>query len=167
MTPDVRITLATEADVPTVLRMIRALAEYEQLAGQVMATEEQLHRALFGARPSAEVLLARVGDATVGFAVFFHNFSTFLGQPGIYLEDLFVQPEWRGHGIGQKLFGRVAELAVDRRCGRMEWAVLDWNAPAIEFYRKRGAEPLDGWTLYRLTGPSLDRAARGETATRP
>ena len=159
MTPDVRIALATEADVPVVLQMIRALAEYEQLAGQVTATEDLLRRTLFGPRAGAGVLLAYAGGEPAGLAVFFHNFSTFLGQPGMYLEDLFVQPRWRGHGIGRQLFGRVAQLAVERGCGRMEWAVLDWNAPAIGFYRKLGAEALDGWTLYRLTGRELERAA--------
>ena len=159
MTPDVRIALATEADIPVVLEMIRALAEYEQLAGQVTANEDLLRRTLFGPRAGAGALLVYADGEPAGLAVFFHNFSTFLGRPGMYLEDLFVQPRWRGYGIGRQLFGRVAQLAVEQGCGRMEWAVLDWNAPAIGFYRKLGAEALNGWTLYRLTGRELERAA--------
>ena len=161
------IRYATVKDTSTILGFIRDLAEYEKLAHEVVADEAALRATLFGVRPAAEVLIAELANQPVGFALFFQSYSTFLAKPGLYLEDLFVRPEWRGRGIGQKLFGRVAALAVDRQCGRMEWAVLDWNAPAIEFYRKRGAEALDGWTLYRLTGPGLDRAARPEIAARP
>jgi GNAT superfamily N-acetyltransferase len=160
MTDVLRIERAAPGDTPVVLRMIKALAEYEKLAPEVVATEDLLREALFEKR-SAEVVLAFAGDEPVGFAVFFHNFSTFLGRPGMYLEDLFVLPEWRGRGFGRQLFAHVASLAVERGCGRMEWAVLDWNEPAIGFYKKLGAEPMDQWTVYRLTGRALKEAARG------
>lgn len=153
-----RLAPATRADVPAVLDMIHALAEYERLGGEVVATEERLAESLFDKR-AAEVLLAWAGETAVGFAVFFHNFSTFLGRPGLYLEDLFVRPEWRGRGVGRQLFARVAEIAVERGCGRMEWAVLDWNEPAIGFYRRLGARAMDEWTVFRLTGSALERAA--------
>jgi GNAT superfamily N-acetyltransferase len=156
--PDVVIREARPEDVPVILRMIRALAEYENLSDAVTTTEEQLRDSLF-ARRAAEVLLAYAADEAAGFAVFFHNFSTFLGRPGLYLEDIFVRPEWRGRGVGTQLFARVAGLAVDRGCGRMEWSVLDWNQPAIGFYRKLGAQPMDEWTVFRLTGAALAEAA--------
>lgn len=153
----VRMTLrpATAADVPQILAFIRALADYERLLHEVAATEDALRQALFGPRPYAEVVLAEDAGAPVGFALFFHTFSTFLGQPGIYLEDLFVVPEARGMGVGKALLAELARLAVGRGCGRVEWAVLDWNAPAIGFYDSLGAKPNDEWTIYRLTGPSL------------
>lgn len=157
---ELRIETATEADVPVILGMIAALAEYEKLAHEVVATEADLRDSLF-VRRSAEVLLADVGATPVGFAVFFHNFSTFLGRPGLYLEDLFVLPEWRGLGFGKALFSHVARIAVERGCGRMEWAVLDWNEPAIGFYRRLGARAMDEWTVYRLTGRALADAAGG------
>lgn len=148
---------ATSDDVPTIARLIRALAEYERLADQVVLDEEHLREHLFGPRPFAEVLLAEDDGSVVGFALFFHNYSTFQGKPGIYLEDLFVVPEKRGGGHGKALLRAVARLAVERNCGRMEWAVLNWNEPSIGFYRSLGATPLDDWTTYRLTGEALLR----------
>jgi GNAT superfamily N-acetyltransferase len=154
-TPPPTLRLATAADVPQILAFIRALAEYERLLDQVVATEGGLRAALFGPRPYAEVVLAEDDGRPLGFALFFHTFSTFLGQPGIYLEDLFVVPEARGRGVGRALLGHLARLAVERGCGRVEWAVLDWNAPAIGFYERLGATPNSEWTVYRLTGASL------------
>ena len=154
-----RITEATERDVPVILDLIRQLAEYERLSDQVTATEDQLRRTLFGARPAAEVLLASIDQETVGFAVFFTNYSTFLARPGIYLEDLFVKPHARGRGIGKALLVRIAGLAVERGCGRVEWAVLDWNAPSIGFYKSLGAVAMDEWTTFRLTGEPLAQLA--------
>jgi GNAT superfamily N-acetyltransferase len=150
---------ATIGDVPIVLDMIKALAEYEKLAHQVVATEEQLKASLFGPRPAAEVLLAFAGDRPVGFAVYFQSFSTFLGVPGIYLEDIFVVPDSRGRGIGRRLLSMIASIAVTRGCGRLEWSVLDWNTPAIGFYRKLGSRPMDEWTVHRLTGAALEQVA--------
>ena len=150
-----RIAHATEADVPEILEMIRGLAEYEKLSHACVATIEDLRRTLFGERPAAEVLLAYDRDACAGFALFFTNYSTFLAKPGIYLEDLFVKPEARGKGFGLALLKRLAQLAVDRDCGRVEWSVLDWNEPAIGFYKQLGAQPMDEWTMFRLTGDAL------------
>lgn len=150
---------ATRADVPDILRLIRALAEYEKLAHEVVATEAALADSLFGPRPAAEVLLAEEGGRAIGFALFFQNYSTFLAKPGIYLEDLFVEPASRGHGVGKALLKAVAKIAVERRCGRFEWAVLDWNAPAIGFYQSLGAQPLADWTVMRVTGEALARLA--------
>lgn len=152
---------ATGRDVSLILAFIRELAEYEKLSHEVVATEEGLHESLFGERPAAEVLLAHLGDEPAGFALFFHNFSTFLGQPGIYLEDLYVRPEHRGAGIGWALLAYLARLAKERDCGRLEWWVLDWNEPAIRFYRRLGASPMDDWTIYRLTGAALEEMAGG------
>lgn len=146
---------ATAADVPQILAFIRALADYERLLHEVVATEDGLRQALFGPRPYAEVVLAEDAGVPVGFALFFHTFSTFLGQPGIYLEDLFVIPEARGRGVGKALLAELARLAIARGCGRVEWAVLDWNAPAIGFYDSLGARPNAEWTVYRLTGAPL------------
>jgi GNAT superfamily N-acetyltransferase len=146
---------ATAADVPQILAFIRALADYERLLHEVVATEEGLHRALFGPRPYAEVILAEEAGSPVGFALFFHTFSTFVGRPGLYLEDLFVVPEARGKGVGRALLAELARLAVARGCGRVEWAVLDWNAPAIRFYESLGARPNEAWTVYRLAGADL------------
>jgi GNAT superfamily N-acetyltransferase len=150
---------ATRADIPLVLSFIRDLAEYEKLAHEVVATEEKLAQALFGPRPYAEVLFAYEGGEPVGFALFFHSFSTFLGLPGIYLEDLFVRPAARGRGVGRGLLAHLAKLALERRCGRLEWAVLDWNEPAIGFYRALGARVMDEWHVFRLTGSPLERLA--------
>ena len=146
---------ATVADVPLVRELIEGLAEYERLRHECHATEELLHTALFGERPYAEVVIAEHRGEAAGFALFFHNFSTFLTRPGIYLEDLFVRPEHRGHGVGKALLQHLASLAVQRGCGRLEWAVLDWNESAIGFYRKLGAVPQDEWTVYRVSGDAL------------
>lgn len=146
---------AIRADVPEILRLIRALAAYEKLSGEAVATEAALAQTLFGDRPAAEVLLAEVDGRTVGFALFFQNYSTFLGRPGIYLEDLFVEPAHRGQGLGRQLLQAIARLAVERGCGRFEWAVLDWNEPAIGFYKSLGATPMADWTVMRLTGEAL------------
>ena len=153
---------ATVADVPIILELIRALATYERAPNEVTATEENLVEVLFGERPAAEVLLAFENETAVGFAVFFHNFSTWLGRPGLYLEDLFVRPEDRGKGYGRALLIQLAKIARDRGCGRMEWAVLDWNKPAIEFYRKLGAKPMDEWTVFRLTRDGIAELADAE-----
>jgi len=158
-TSALKIQNATERDVPLILSFIRKLAEYEKLSHQVVATEEQLRVNLFGAHPFAEVILAYLSDEPVGFALFFHNFSTFLARPGIYLEDLFVDPPHRGKGVGKALLIYLAKLAKQRGCGRFEWSVLDWNQPSIDFYRSLGAVPMDDWTQFRLTGDALDRLA--------
>ena len=147
------------ADVPVIAELIRALARYEKLDQEVVMTEEKLTDSLFGERPYAETLIAEDDGEPVGFALFFHNYSTFLAQPGIYLEDLFVKPEHRGAGVGKMLLERLAQLAVDRGCGRLEWAVLDWNVDAIRFYERLGAKPNAEWTVYRLTGKPLQRLA--------
>ncbi len=156
---NLRIVPAGPDDVPVILSFIRKLAEYEKLSHQVVATEDLLRETIFGARRVAEVVLAYLSDEAVGFALFFHNFSTFLGRPGIYLEDLFVDPPHRGKGVGKALLVHLAKIAVERGCGRLEWAVLDWNTPSIEFYKGLGAVPLDDWTLFRLTGETLTRLA--------
>jgi GNAT superfamily N-acetyltransferase len=155
---------AIAADTPTIAALIRALAEYERLSHKVVLEEEELRKHLFGPRPYAEVLLAEESKEIVGFALFFHNFSTFLGQPGIYLEDLFVRPDYRGRGHGKELLTTLARLAIERGCHRLEWAVLDWNEPALRFYRSLGAGPLDDWTLYRLSGDALQNVARASSA---
>ena len=154
-----QIRRACVKDVPIILELIRDLATYERAPDEVTATEEQLVDVLFGERPAAEVLLAFEGKSPVGFAVFFHNFSTWLGRPGLYLEDLFVKPEKRGKGYGRALLVELAKIARDRGCGRMEWAVLDWNEPAIKFYRALGAKPMDEWTVFRLTRDGIERLA--------
>ncbi len=159
MPPRFTIRPATVADVPTILQLIRDLAEYERAPQDVVADEEQLRAVLFGARPAAEVLLALEEEVAAGFAVYFFNFSTWLGRPGLYLEDLFVRPEKRGHGYGRRLLVRLAQIARARGCGRMEWSVLDWNEPAIGFYQKLGAKPMDEWTVYRLTGEGIAHLA--------
>jgi GNAT superfamily N-acetyltransferase len=158
--PALRIVTATERDVPVILRMIKGLAEYERLADHVTATEEQLRSTLFGARPAAEVVIGYAGHEPAGFALFFQNYSTFLAQPGIYLEDLYVAPEWRAHGFGRRLLAHLATLAVERGCGRLEWSVLDWNEPAIGFYKRLGAVPMEDWTVFRVTGDRLLALAR-------
>ena len=153
---------ATVDDVPIILRLIKDLAEYERAPNDAVATEAGLREVLFGERPAAEVLIAREKDVAVGFAVFFHNFSTWLGRPGLYLEDLFVRPEDRGKGYGRALLVRLAQIAKERDCGRMEWAVLDWNEPAINFYRTLGAAPNEEWTIYRLTRDKIAQLAASE-----
>jgi len=151
----IEIRFAERSDVPLIVHLIKSLAVYEKLESMVVATEEKVDRAMFGERPYAETIIAEVDGKPAGFALFFHNFSTFLAQPGIYLEDLFVEPEHRGSGIGRALLERLAQIAVERDCGRLEWAVLDWNKDAIGFYERLGATPNDEWTVYRLTGEAL------------
>lgn len=150
---------ATVDEVPIVLRMIRGLAEYEKMSHKVTATVEDIRESLFGEKPAAEVLLAFVGSEPVGFAVYFSNFSTFVGRAGMYLEDLYVDPDWRGRGYGRQLLARLAAVAVERGACRLEWSVLDWNEPAIRFYRSLGARSLDEWMIFRLGGDSLERLA--------
>ena len=157
-----QIRFATEDDVPLILHFIRALAEYERLHDRVVATEERLRRTLFGNPKFAEVLIAEAEEEPVGFALFFHNYSTFIGLPGIYLEDLFVDEKHRGRGYGKALLARLAKLAKERECGRVEWAVLDWNEPSINFYRRIGAVSLDDWKIFRLTGDALTALAAME-----
>ena len=161
MTDTITIRPATEQDVPTILGFIRALAKYERLEHEVVATEDSLRKTLFGPRPYAEVVFASVdGGAPLGFALFFHNYSTFLGKPGIYLEDLFVHPEARGHGVGKHLLRWLAQTAIARNCGRLEWSVLDWNEPSIAFYKRLGAVLKHEWQIFRLTGEALTGLAR-------
>jgi GNAT superfamily N-acetyltransferase len=150
---------ATAADVPVILALIRELAEYERLSHEVVADERLLRESLFGDCRVAEVLIAEESGEPLAFALFFHNFSTFLGRPGIYLEDIYVRPPARGRGIGRALLTLLARIAVERGCGRMEWSVLDWNEPAIGFYRKLGATAMDTWTVFRLTGSALEDLA--------
>ena len=154
-TTSIKIRPAVEADLPLIHALIRELAEYEKLSHVVTATEARLRETLFGPRPAAEVLIASLDSTPVGFALFFQNFSTFLAQPGLYLEDLFVRPEVRGRGIGRALLSKLAAIAVERNYGRVEWAVLDWNEPAIKFYQSLGAKPMDDWTVFRLTGEEM------------
>ena len=151
---------ATAADLPLIADLIRALAEYEKLADEVRFDEAVLGEKLFGARPYAEVLIGEVDGEALGFALFFHNFSTFEGRPGIYLEDLFVRPEARGKGLGKALLAALARLVVERGCARLEWAVLDWNEPSIGFYKSLGARPMDEWTVMRVDGPALEALAK-------
>lgn len=165
-TKSFEIRSATPDDVTIILQLIRDLAEYERAPKEVSATEKQLTDVLFGERRAAEVLLAFEGEKPVGFAVFFHNFSTWLGKPGLYLEDLFVKPDLRGKGYGRALLVHLAKIAHERGCGRMEWAVLDWNEPAIEFYKKLGAAPMNEWTVFRLTGDGIAKLAKS-TETLP
>ena len=155
---------ANEADVPAILSLIQGIAEYEKLSHEVTATESQVRESLFGARPYAECLLGCVNSEPVGFAVFFHNFSTFLAKPGLYLEDLFVRPEHRGCGLGKALIKAVAKIAVERGCGRYEWTVLDWNQPAIDFYQSLGAEMKSDWRIMRVTGEALEKMAQTHRA---
>jgi GNAT superfamily N-acetyltransferase len=154
------IRQATSDDIPLIFQLIRELAEYEKLSHEVTVTEEELRSTLFGARPVAEVVIASADDVPVGFAVFFANYSTFLGRPGLYLEDLFVRPEARGLGIGRALLEYLARLTIDRGWGRLEWRVLDWNEPSIAFYKRLGAEPLSDWTVFRVTGSSLQELGK-------
>ena len=161
MSGDITIRPAGPHEMPLVLAFIRELAGYERLEHEVLATERDLAAALSGARPYAEVVFACLDDTPVGFALFFHNFSTFLGKPGIYLEDLFVRPTARGRGVGRQLFAWLARTALERGCARLDWAVLDWNEPAIGFYRALGAVGQDDWNVMRLSGAALERLARG------
>ena len=151
--------MAESEDTAKILRFIRLLAEYEHMADQVVATEDELRRQLFDDH-RAEVLFALLDGEEIGFALFFHNFSTFLGRAGLYLEDLFVYPEYRGRGYGRALLRQLARIAVERGCGRLEWWCLDWNRPSIEFYLSLGAEPMSDWTVYRLTGETLKEMAK-------
>ncbi|MEX3932926.1 N-acetyltransferase family protein [Paraburkholderia phymatum] len=153
------IRAATPADVGAMLALMRELAEFEKLTHLFIATEEGVHDALFGARPSAEALVAERDGRIIGYALFFHNYSTFLGRRGLYLEDLYVQPAERGTGLGSKMLRHLAALAVERQCGRFEWSVLDWNQPAIDFYQKMGATVLPDWRIVRVTGDALDQLA--------
>src|SRR6266436_5212793 len=166
MQHDFEIRPARVADVPIILKLIRDLATYEQAPNEVTATEEQLVDVLFGEKPAAEVLLAFERDTPVGFAVFFYNFSTWLGRPGLYLEDLFVKPEKRGKGYGRALLVDLAKIARDRACGRMEWAVLNWNESAIKFYRALGAKPMDEWTVFRLTRDGIAELAKSDSISK-
>lgn len=157
------IRTTTADDVSTILALIRELAEYERAPNDVVATEAGLREVLFGSKPAAEVLLALENNEPVGFAVYFYNFSTWLGRAGIYLEDLFVRPDKRGLGYGRALLVRLAQIARERGCGRMEWAVLDWNDPAIQFYRTLGAEPMTEWTVFRLTSDKIAQLAESKS----
>ncbi len=154
-----RIRPASENDVPLILTFIRDLARYERLEHAVVATEDILRESLFGQPRFAEVLFGEEDGVPVAFALFFHNFSTFVGRPGLYLEDVFVKPEKRGCGYGKAMLARLASIAVERNCGRFEWAVLNWNTPAIDFYKSLGASPVDDWTIFRMTGTSLEALA--------
>jgi GNAT superfamily N-acetyltransferase len=156
----IRISPAEESQVPLIMSFVRKLAEYEKLAHKIVANEELLRASLFGPKPAAEVVIAYVNDEPAGFAIFFHNFSTFAGRPGIYLEDLFVEPKFRRKGVGKALFVYLARTAKERGCARLDWAVLDWNEPAIRFYREIGAEAMDAWTVHRLSGAKLDELAQ-------
>ncbi|HEV3410740.1 MAG TPA: GNAT family N-acetyltransferase [Chthoniobacterales bacterium] len=156
---------ATQADVPVIASLIRELAEYERAPDEAVATEEGLREVLFGDCPAAHVLLALEDDTPVAFAVYFFNFSTWLGRPGLYLEDLFVRPSVRGKGYGRALLQRLAQIAHERGCGRMEWAVLDWNEPAIGFYRKLGAKPMDEWTVFRLEREGIAKLAANSSTS--
>jgi GNAT superfamily N-acetyltransferase len=162
MNGDVRVRWAAAADVPTILRFIRELAEYERAPQEAVATDALLHEALFGARPACEAFIGEVGGVPEGFALFFHNFSTWKGKRGVYLEDLYVTPAARGRGLGKALLAAVARVAVERGCPRLEWNVLDWNEPALRFYRSVGAEPLSEWTVHRVSGEALERLSRAE-----
>lgn len=154
-----RIERATEQDIPAIVRLVRHLAEYEKLAHVMVSSENDFRQALFGPRTNAEALMAFAGDVPVGFALYFYNFSTFLGKRGVYLEDLFVEPEYRGQGIGKALLQRLASIAKDEDCSRMEWSVLTWNQPSIDFYHRLGAVTLEDWRTFRLTGEALERLA--------
>lgn len=155
-----RIVAATMLDVPQILQFIQELAEYERLQHQMVANEDMLRQALFGPRPAAEVVFLEADGEKVGFALFFHNFSTFLGRSGLYLEDLYVRPQHRGRGYGKQLLIHLANLAVERNCGRMEWSVLDWNKPALDFYKSLGAQPLNDWIVHRVSREALESLAK-------
>lgn len=154
------IKTATKNDIPLVLEFIRELAEYERMAEQVVASEESVEQSLFCESPAAEAFIGRVNNEPVAFAIIFHNYSTFVSKPGLYLEDLFVKPEQRGKGFGKTMLQFLAKLAIKRGCGRFEWAVLDWNKPAIDFYKSLGAEAMDEWTVFRLADEALENMAK-------
>jgi GNAT superfamily N-acetyltransferase len=156
---EIQIRRATPLDVPIILTFIRELATYEKLAHEVVATDDDMHVALFGERPVIEAVIATKDDEPVGYALFFPTFSTFLGKPGLYLEDLYVRPAARGLGIGRKLLEHLARITVQRGWGRFEWSVLDWNEPSIAFYKKMGATPMDEWTIFRVAGEALEKLA--------
>lgn len=159
MKDNIEIKFATESDVPLILDFIKELAEYEQMLNEVNATQDLLRETLFGGRKNAEVIIGYLDNKPVSFALFFHNYSTFLGKPGLYLEDLFVKPNVRGKGIGKRMLSYLAKLAVERDCGRFEWWVLDWNKSAVDFYESLGAKAMDEWTVYRVTGKELNDLA--------
>ncbi len=159
------IRKANPDDIPLVLSLIKEIADYENLSHEVVATEENLHDSLFGENSNTEVIIAYYNELPAGYAVFFHNFSSFIGKSGLYLEDIYVKPELRGEGVGKKIFMHLAQLAVDRNCGRMEWSVLNWNVPAINFYQKLGAVPLEEWTVYRLTESKLNMLVEREISS--
>jgi GNAT superfamily N-acetyltransferase len=154
-----RIERATERDIPAISRLVRQLAEYEKLAHAMVSSEDDFRKALFGPEKNVDALMAFADEAAVGFALYFHNFSTFLGKRGIYLEDIYVEPEYRGRGIGTALLKRLARIAREEDCGRMEWSVLTWNQPSIDFYHRLGAVTLEDWRTFRLTGEALERLA--------
>lgn len=160
MASPITVSPATPDDVPAILSFIRELAEYEKLLHRVSATDDALRRDLFGPRPFAEVVMGRLEGRAVGYAMFFHSYSTFLSRPGIYLEDIYVQPSFRGRGVGKALLREVARVARDRRCGRIEWSVLDWNKPSIDFYLSLGAVPMDEWTMYRMDEAAIAALAK-------
>jgi GNAT superfamily N-acetyltransferase len=162
---NISIRAATPQDVPLILTFIRELATYEKLAHEVVATEGDMHDALFGARPVIETVIASLDREPVGYALFFSSFSTFLGKPGLYLEDLYVRPAARGSGVGRKVLEYLARLTVERGWGRLEWSVLDWNEPSIAFYKRMGAKAMDEWTVFRLTGKNLESLALGDSKT--
>lgn len=157
--PDIKLRIAEEKDVAVILNFIKELAEYEKLSHEVNANEDRLRKTLFGDKKFAEVIIAEYKNEPAGFALFFHNYSTFLGKPGIYLEDLFVKTDLRGKGIGKILLTYLGKLALERNCGRIEWAVLDWNEPSINFYKNLGAKPMDEWTVFRVAGGSIKNLA--------
>jgi len=159
--PDLTLRFATEEDTPLIFDFIKGLAQYEKLFNEVEATEELLRSTLFGERKFVYILIADYKNEPAGFAIFFHNFSTFVGKPGIYVEDLFVKPEFRKNGIGRTLLSYITKLGAERNCGRIEWAVLDWNTPAIQFYRSLGSIPKNEWTIYRLNGSAITDLAKG------
>ena len=160
--PEITIRFATREDIPLILSLIRDLAEYEKLLDDVVTTERILDKSLFGDRKTAEVLIGSYRGHAISYALFFHNFSTFLGKPGIYIEDLYVREAFRGKGMGKALFSYLAGIVKERDCGRLEWAVLNWNHPAIQFYENLGARPMNGWTVYRLTGQKLEELSSGK-----
>ena len=160
LTPNFRIKAAREEDVPAILSLIKDLAEYEKLSHEVTATEDDIRQSLFGERPVAEALIGELDGKPISFALFFYNFSTFLGKPGIYLEDLYVKPDYRSNGLGRKMLAHIARLATERDCGRFEWSVLDWNQSAIRTYDRLNARPMKEWILYRLTGDALNKLAQ-------